>query len=166
MRGFDTIFSVEPVLIIRQYQLSDKEEVFQLHVRALKNEYAYLYTGSWEKDFEDIEGIYLNNRGEFLVGTIDNKIVAMGGLRKMTEDIVELRRMRVDPDFQRKGYGQIILDALEKRAKELGYKVIQLNTSVKQIPAQKFYIKNGYTEVRREKEGWIIELIFYRKEIK
>lgn len=153
-------------LVIRQYESRDKEEVFNLHVRALKNEYAYLYTGTWEKDFENIEGIYLNNRGEFLVGTIDNKIVAMGGLRKKTDDIVELRRMRVDPDFQRKGYGQIILDALEKRAKELGYKVIQLDTSVKQIPAQKFYIKNGYTEIRREKEGWIIELIFYRKEIK
>ncbi len=153
-------------LVIRQYQPTDKEEVFNLHVRALKNEYAYLYTGTWEKDFEDIAGIYLNNRGEFLVGTIDNKIVAMGGLRKKTEDIVELRRMRVDPDFQRKGFGQIILDALEKKAKELGYKVIQLDTSVKQISAQKFYIKNGYKEVRREKEGWIIELIFYRKEIK
>lgn len=124
-----------------------------------------MYTGIWEKDFKDIEGIYLNNRGEFLVGMKDNRIVAMGGLRKTTEDIVELRRMRVDPAFQRMGFGQIILNVLEKKARELGYKVIELQTTIKQVSAQKFYIKNGYTEVRREKEGWIIEAIFYRKEL-
>ncbi len=125
-----------------------------------------MYTGKWEKDFKDIAGVYLNSRGEFLVGTINNKIVTMGALRKMTEDIVELRRMRVDPIFQRKGYGQMILDALEKRAKELGYKVIQLNTSLKQVPAQKFYEKNGYVEIRREKEDWIVDNIIFQKEIK
>lgn len=125
-----------------------------------------MYTGKWEKDFENIEGVYLNNGGEFLVGTIDNRIIAMGGLRKMTKDIVELRRMRVDPAFQRKGYGQMILDALEKGAKELGYKVIQLNTSLKQVPAQKIYEKNGYIEIKREKEGWVVDNIIYQKAIK
>lgn len=150
-------------LVIRQYQASDKEEVFSLHVRVLKNEGAYLYAGIWEKDFEDIEGIYINNRGEFLVGTINNQIIAMGGLRKKTEDMVELRRMRVDPMFQRIGFGQMILDALEKKAWELGYKVIQLNTSARQVSAQRFYEKNGYMEIKREKEGWIVDNIIYQK---
>jgi len=153
-------------LLIRKYQDSDKDEVFKLHVRALKNENAYMYTDKWEKDFEDIEGIYLNNKGAFLIGTLDNKIIAMGGLRKLTKDIVELRRMRVDPFYQRKGYGKMILDSLEKRAKKLEYKIIQLNTSLKQVSAQKFYKKNGYIEIRREKEGWIVDNIIYQKEIK
>jgi len=41
-------------LVIRQYRPSDKEEAFQLHVRALKNEDAHMYTGKWEKDLKDI----------------------------------------------------------------------------------------------------------------
>lgn len=122
-----------------------------------------MYTGKWEKDFDDIEGIYLHNQGDFLVGTIDNKIVAMGGLRKFDEQTVEVRRMRVDPDLQRKGYGQIILDALEKRANDLGYSILMLNTSAKQIPAQKFYEKNGYKEIKRETEGWVVDNIIYQK---
>ncbi len=153
-------------MIIRQYQPSDKDEIFNLHVRALKNEDAYMYTGKWEKDFDDIERIYLNNRGEFLVGLLDSKIIAMGGLRKMTDEIGEIRRMRVDPTYQRKGYGQMILDVLEKRAKELGYKTLQLNTSAKQVSAQRFYEKNGYREIKREKEGWIVDNIIYQKAIK
>ena len=40
--------------------------------------------------------------------------------------------MRVHPEFQRRGFGQRILEALEKRAKELGYKEIQLDTIVKE----------------------------------
>ena len=153
-------------LTIRQYKATDKKAVFDLHVRALEDIGAHIYTGKWEKDFDDIEGIYLNNRGEFLVGAIGEKIVAEGGLRKMTDDIVEVRRMRIDPDFQRQGLGQMILDALEKRSKELGYKIIQLNTSAIQIPAQKFYEKNGYKEIGREKEGWVVDNIIYQKGIK
>ncbi len=151
---------------IRQYQPADKKSVFELHVRALENEKARMYTGHWEEDFNNIEGIYLQNRGDFLVGEISGKIVAMGGLRKMTNEIVEVRRMRVDPDFQRRGLGQEILDALELKAKELGYKIIQLNTSAKQVPAQKFYLKNGYKEIRRETEGWVVDNIIYQKPIK
>jgi GNAT superfamily N-acetyltransferase len=153
-------------LVIRQYQCSDKKEVFDLHVRALKNEDAYMYTGKWEEDFENIEENYINNMGEFIVGLLDQRIIAMGGLRKMTEDTVELRRMRVDPKYQRKGYGQTILDSLERKAKELGYSIIQLNTSLKQVSAQKFYEKNGYKEIKREKEGWIVDNIIYQKVIK
>jgi len=152
-------------LHIRQYTSSDKDAVFQLHVRALENEDARMYRGEWEKDFDDIEGVYIKNRGEFLVGEIDGKIVAIGGLRQFSEDTGELRRMRIDPAFQRKGYGQVMLDALEKKAKELGYRFIHLNTSEKQIAAQKFYQKNGYKEIKREKEGWVVDNIIYQKEI-
>jgi GNAT superfamily N-acetyltransferase len=151
---------------IRRYQPSDKEEVFNLHVRALKNEDTYMYTGEWERDFDDIEGVYLNSKGDFIVGTLDGRFVAMGGLRKLNEDIGEIRRMRVDPAYQRKGFGQVILDRLEKRAEELGYRLLQLNTSAKQIPAQKFYQKNGYREIRRETEGWIVDNIIFQKRIR
>jgi ribosomal protein S18 acetylase RimI-like enzyme len=153
-------------MIIRQYKSIDKKEVFDLHVKALKHANAYMYCGKWDEDFNDNEGIYLHNSGDFLVGLLNNKIIAMGALRKMTDDIVELRRMRVDPAHQRKGYGQKMLDVLEKRAKELGYKIIQLNTSEKQVPAQKLYEKNGYKEISREKEGWIVDNIIYQKNIK
>jgi GNAT superfamily N-acetyltransferase len=151
---------------IRRYQPSDKEEVFNLHVRALKNEDTYMYTGEWERDFDDIEGVYLNSKGDFIVGTLDDRFVAMGGLRKLNEDIGEIRRMRVDPAYQRKGFGQVILDRLEKRAEELGYRLLQLNTSAKQIPAQKFYQKNGYREIRRETEGWIVDNNIFQKRIR
>jgi RimJ/RimL family protein N-acetyltransferase len=158
-------------LSIRQYRPSDKEEVYSLHKLALG------ITGSrpyekrdippeWnDSDFDDIEGTYLKG-GEFLVGEIGGKIVAMGAIRRKSDDVCELKRMRVDPDFQGRGYAQRILTLLEDRAGQLGYKKIVLGTTARALAAQKMYLKNGYAETgRRRVEAFNTELLFYEKEL-
>ncbi len=70
--------------------------------------------------------------------------------------------MRIAPAFQRRGFGQAILTALERRAVELGYKTLHLDTTVLQKAAQGLYIKNGYSEASRAKVG-PFECIFYEK---
>ena len=72
--------------------------------------------------------------------------------------------MRVLPDFQRRGFGQIMLNKLEEKAFQLGYKELCLDTTTKQLPAKKFYEKNGYIEVGRGQMP-PFELIFYHKNI-
>lgn len=154
-------------LLIRRYQDTDHDAVVTLHKLALKEFSAYVkddrQAHRWEKDFEDIAGNYLNNHGEFLVGYLGNKLVTMGSLRKVNNELGELKRMRVHPDYQRQGLGQTILLRLEERAKKLGYKAIQLDTTIKQIAAQKLYEKNGYKVIRIEKDAWPIETYIYQK---
>ena len=48
--------------------------------RALEATGAY-FPGKWNDDLSDIQNHYLNNGGEFLVGTLDNKIVVYGRLQ-------------------------------------------------------------------------------------
>lgn len=151
------------MLSIRQYKPSDKRELMNLHKVALEKTDAYITIKNYYKDLEDIEGIYFDNNGEFLVGFFENRLVTMGGLHKISNDRVEIKRMRTHPDYQRKGLGQMMLNRLEKRARELGYKKIQLNTMINQVAAIHFYLKNGYKEFRRETEGWALETIFYEK---
>lgn len=152
------------MLTIRRYHAKDNKQVKELHVLALKFTQADLGHGPWDEDLDHIPEIYFN-RGEFLVGEIDGKIVAMGALNKISDEIGEIKRMRVHPDLQRQGIGQQMYDLLEEKARQLGYKKLQLDTTVKQLGAQKMYEKNGYTEIRREKEGWPIETIFYIKHL-
>lgn len=154
--------------LIRQYQPADNQEVFELHKLASQAVGAYITGGDWDKDFDDIEGNYLNNKGEFLIGLLDEKVIAMGALRKVSSDVAELKRMRVDPYFQRQGFGQKILAALEKQAQTLGYKTIQLDTMVTQTAARHLYEKNDYTELRRE--TWMVggascDVVIYQKNI-
>lgn len=149
---------------IRQYKDSDKEQVKRLHRIALESTNAFAESGKWDMDLDNIPDVYFK-KGDFLVGLVDTKIVLMGALKPISEEMVEMKRVRVHPGFQRQGLGQMMLELLEKRAKELGYKVILLDTTINQSAAQKMYEKNGYTEIRREIEGWPLETIFYQKEL-
>ncbi len=153
-------------LKIRRFRLEDKEGVFNLHKKAYKELPGVdRGNGKFDNDFKDIESVYIRPGGDFFIGTIDDKIIAMGGLKKLSKDMAEIKRMRVDPAFQRNGFGQIILERLEKRARELDFSSIQLDTSVLQKSAQKFYEKNGYKEFKREIIVGL-ECIFYNKVLK
>jgi ribosomal protein S18 acetylase RimI-like enzyme len=151
-------------LTIRQYQPADFDEVWNLHVTALQEVGAYLGSGPWDNDMYNIEEVYLNNRGDFLIGLLDDRIVAMGALRRTSDERAEIKRMRVRSDVQGRGYGQIILDELEKRAVAFGYTTLHLDTSIVQLAAQKLYIRNGYYEVGREMKG-SLECILFEKQL-
>jgi ribosomal protein S18 acetylase RimI-like enzyme len=115
--------------------------------------------GSWDADIDDIEGTYLGNRGEFLVGELDGEVVAMGGFRRKTEKMAELKRMRVHPNYQRRGFGQAILTELERRAKSLGYSVFCLDTMSTMLPAQRLYSKNGFMQTGTKKLGTFVTIL-------
>jgi ribosomal protein S18 acetylase RimI-like enzyme len=106
----------------------------------------------------------LESGGEFLVGETDGRIVAMGALRRVNATTALVKRMRVLPAFQRRGWGQMILTALEQRAVELGYRTLELDTTEQQIAAIAFYRKNRYVETGRRPFGQFIEILF-RKEL-
>ena len=151
------------MLEIRRYQDADNPAVWELHHRALEATGAY-FPGKWNDDIDDIQNHYLNNGGEFLVGILDGKIVCMGAFRRKSDTLAEIKRMRVLPEYQRRGLGQAILNQLEAKAILLGYRELCLDTTTLQIAAQKFYGKNGFIEVRR---GLMppFEVIYYHKSL-
>ncbi|MDD5191083.1 MAG: GNAT family N-acetyltransferase [Dehalococcoidales bacterium] len=151
-------------LVIRRYLPEDKAAVWQLHYDALRPTGAMLPGGPWNDDFNEIPAHYLIDGGDFLVGLIGDNIVCMGALRKKSDSVGEIKRMRVHPDFQHQGYGQVILDKLENIAKEYGYTSLVLDTTTKQIQAQNFYQKNGYHETNRTVYAGL-EIIFYEKRL-
>ncbi|HLG60690.1 MAG TPA: GNAT family N-acetyltransferase [Ktedonosporobacter sp.] len=152
------------MLMLRRYTSADQEAVEYLHVFVIQQTGAYLGRGPWDNDIYAIEEAYLKNQGEFLVGECDGLVVAMGALRRTSPERAEIKRMRVHPDYQGRGYGQLILDELEARARTLGYQVLHLDTSILQIPAQRLYEKNGYREVGRATYQQL-EVILYEKQL-
>ncbi len=147
---------------LRRYTSNDREAVERLHVEAMLQTGAYLGRGPWDDDVYAIEQTYLENGGEFLIGEWDSVFVAMGALRRTTPERAEIKRMRVHPDYQGRGFGQIILTALEARGRALGYTTLHLDTSTLQLPAQKLYERNGYLPVGRDNYNGV-EVILYEK---
>lgn len=152
------------MFVLRRYTPADQEAVEYLHVFAIQQTGAYLGRGPWDDDVYAIEEAYLANQGEFLIGEYDGVMVAMGALRRTGLERAEIKRMRVHPNYQGRGFGQVILSELEDRARILGYKTLHLDTSIVQIPAQKLYEKNGFHEVGRDIYQQL-EVILYEKQL-
>lgn len=157
---------------VRRYKSTDKEKIKELYKLASVHSEIGYRNGPWEADFDDMEGHYFNG-GEFLVGLIDDEVVAIGGYRKMPNNIGQIRRMRVHPNHRRKGYAQQIIQKLEEVAKKNKISELQLKTSMQQKMAQGLYEKNGYTKMEtKEKEfyteggGNTFEVVWYRKQLK
>lgn len=151
-------------LQIEPYTSSDQTAVLALHEAALKPTGAFIMDPELDADLFHIQAIYLDNGGEFLVGKIEDKIVAMGAIKKVDANTCELKRMRVDPEYQRQGFGQQMLVALEQRAKQLGYAKITLDTGVIQAAARKLYEANGYQETGQGKIQ-NLEVIYFAKQL-
>ena len=149
---------------IRQFRREDAEAVWNLHNLALHDVGAHAGDGPWDDDLHAIEDVYLKRGGDFLVGFVDDRLVTMVALKKTDPRRAELKRMRVHPNYQRRGLGQMMLIALEARAQSLGYKEIHLDTTTVQEAAQKLYEKNGYRKVGENRVGKF-DTILYEKHI-
>ena len=164
-------------LEIEQYRSEHGERVLDLHETAMRDADGYV-EGVSEPDLEDIRGSYVESGGEFLLGFHEGSLVGMGAFRPatgyitefldVTADSAEVKRMRVDPDHQREGYGQAIYDELERRAHNEGFREFVLDTTPQQEAARQFYRTNGFDLAGRETveaEGQSFELLLYRKPI-
>lgn len=103
-------------LKIRRYKKEDNPVVWELHWLGLGQHGVKSIPGPWDKDLNNIENIYLKD-GDFILGELDGKVIAMGVFKRIDEETAEIKRMRVHPDFQGRGFGQTILEELEKKAK-------------------------------------------------
>jgi ribosomal protein S18 acetylase RimI-like enzyme len=143
-------------MLIRRYQAEDNESVKALHyagVRQIDPDADHPDNPFIDSDLDDIEGVYINNRGDFIVGIENDTIVAMGAIMKASATRGEIRRVRVRQDCQRQGLGRKIMERLIEVAGELGYKELYLDTLVDNPPAQRLFEKCGFAEKDRIKMG-------------
>jgi len=152
------------MLIIRPYEPADLDAVWELHHIALEPTGAHLGEGPWYEDLKDITNVYPGNQGCFFVGLVDGDIRAMGAIQRTDAARAQVRRMRVHPEFQQRGYGTEILKTLEAEARRLGYQFLHLDTAVVQTSAQKFYEKHGFQKVGTSVIGGI-DIVLYEKRL-
>jgi ribosomal protein S18 acetylase RimI-like enzyme len=155
---------VTGVLELRRFEAADPRVVRELHDLALTDAGAHLGRGPRDDDLDSIPATYLDDGGEFLVGLCDGRLVAMGALRHITDAVAELKRMRVHPAYQRRGFGRLMLTRLEDRARELGYRRLRLDTTVMQTAAQRLYRSAGYREVGRGQLAGA-EVVYFEKSL-
>lgn len=151
---------------IRRFEMTDVDRVWTIHKEALRKSGLEFREDAADEDFTQIPDRYLAVGGEFLVGLVEEEPVAMGGFCPESDGCVQIRRMRVHPDFQGRGYGKRMLRELESRAIDRGYRTFQLYTNSKLVTARELYSQEGYEIRRRDTHEPSGEtFIYYEKEI-
>lgn len=117
-----------------------------------------------ECDLRDIESVYLQSGGAFLIGLINDQVVAMGGFERLSCDSAELRRMRIRADLQDQGYGTQLLQELERLAFKSGITTLSFETAKSRPLTLDFYRKHGYKQNGRGSYGGV-ETVHFRKVI-
>jgi GNAT superfamily N-acetyltransferase len=85
--------------------------------------------------------------GVFVILCEDGEPVAGGGLRRLGDDVAEIKRMFVEPAARGRGHGRRVLLELEAAATELGYRRLRLDTAESLTTATALYRSAGYRDI-------------------
>ena len=92
---------------------------------------------------------FMPPRGTFLLGRLGDRVVGCGAVRALDGDIGEVKRMWIDPDFRGRGFGGLLLTALEDAARDLGYRIVRLDTNDVLVEAIRLYEAHGFRRIDR-----------------
>jgi GNAT superfamily N-acetyltransferase len=130
-----------------RYRPEFQEPMLALHRSAIEGFVLGMSQQQDEADLVAVEDVYLQSRGEFLLGFIGERLIAMGGFKRLSDDVAELRRMRIARELQGRGYGTHLLRELERRAFQSGIRRLCLDTARRRASTLEFYRKHGYQEI-------------------
>jgi len=147
-----------------RYKPEFQDPMLALHRSAIEGFDLGMSQQQDEADLLDLENVYIRRGGEFLLGLIGPRLMAMGGFQRLSELDVELKRMRIASDFQGRGYGTILLRELERRASQAGVRNLYLEAAKRRPLTLEFYQKHGYRELGQGMYG-AVETVRFTKSL-
>jgi GNAT superfamily N-acetyltransferase len=132
--------SKQPNISVRTFKPSDRDTVKSLIQRTIDACYSDVYCKEAVRFFKDwhCDDRILNDakEGYTIVVQKNNELVGTGTI---VGD--EIRRVFVEPAFQKQGFGKVIMRKLEAKALALRIHLVKLDAS---IPSKRFYDSLGY----------------------
>lgn len=135
-------------------------EQHKRHVRALYLEYLQFVLRMVQEEFgfqfevesiveRDMQELYKLSPpdGRLLLIQYDENIAGLGGMRKIGDGVGEIKRMYVRPEFQGKGLGRKILNALIEEARIIGYDRLRLDVGPYAVAAKNLYETSGFQQI-------------------
>jgi GNAT superfamily N-acetyltransferase len=131
---------------IRKCAEADGAKVKELILSILEKEYPFDRKAYPDTDLENIGAAYGGPRDTFFVIENGDRIIATAGVKEDAGGTALLRRVFVDPNERKKGYGSRLLDEAVKFCKKAGYKQLVFRATDKMTQAIELCRKNGFKE--------------------
>jgi GNAT superfamily N-acetyltransferase len=134
----------------------------QRHAEDLKLIDEYFDAKAFEAELASLPGKYALPKGRLLLALYDGEPAGCAALREIDNESCEMKRMFVYDKFHGKGIGAALTEKLIREARIIGYSTIKLDTSIRQVEAQKLYEKMGfkrttpYYQLPKKLEEWLV----------
>lgn len=145
---------------IRSFQPEDREAVRKLYTTGLIG--GKIADNDTALDLDDIESVYMKPGSHFWVAVTDtSKVVGMVGVQHHDEGSGEIRRLRVLPEYRRRGIGGRLIETAVRFCESSQYLKITLDTYMEAEPAIKLFEKFHFRHQRSKKVGPRELMYFY-----
>lgn len=111
-----------------------------------------------EEEMTKLKQFTLQN-GRLILAEFDGQKVGCAALRKIGENVAEVKRMYVKPEYRCKGIGRALLQTIINEADKIGYSKIQLDTPYFASSAQTLYHTFGFQQTSPYPESDIPEYL-------
>ena len=119
----------EPILHATQVesreQAAEVRELFLEYARSLTFDLCFQ---SFDKELAGLPGDYAPPDGRLLLATFEGQAAGCVALHKIENDVCEMKRLYVRPQFRGKGLGKALAERIIHEAREIGYKKLRLDT--------------------------------------
>jgi putative acetyltransferase len=117
--------------------------------RAMFEEYARaidvdLCFQDFAAELDRLSVMYAPPAGALLLARAGQDVAGCVGLRKLRDDICEMKRLYVAPAFRGQHVGRRMAEDIARRARELGYRTLVLDTLGTMEAAQRLYLSMGF----------------------
>jgi GNAT superfamily N-acetyltransferase len=99
-----------------------------------------------ERDMAKLD-IFMPPYGRLLLATEGPRVAGLACMRRIRDEIGEIKRMYVRPEFRRRGIGLALLEALIAEARQIGYPTVRLDSTRFMKAAHSLYRSLGFREI-------------------
>jgi ribosomal protein S18 acetylase RimI-like enzyme len=121
-------------------------------IRELLHEYAGalgfpLDFQDFERELAELPGAYAPPDGTLLLARIDREVAGCVALRRLDDDVCEMKRLFIRPGHRGLGLGRLLAAAIVDDARSRGYRAMRLDTTPSMAAAQALYTELGFRDI-------------------
>jgi ribosomal protein S18 acetylase RimI-like enzyme len=131
-------------------------------LRALFREYAaWLGPEGWFTDFEEELGALPGGYEAILIANVDGHSVGCVAVRRLDDEVCEMKRLYVRPEGRESGLGRALAEAIVVEARRLGFRTMKLDSLPSMAAAQALYRSLGFVETGRYNDNPVEGVLFF-----
>jgi len=120
----------------------------------------------FEAELEQLPDLYRAPTGCLLIARADERAVGCGALRRLSDEVCEMKRLYVRAEARGTGLGRILAERLTAKGRALGYARMRLDTLARLTAARELYRSMGFAEIDPYYDNPLTDVVYMELDLR